>query len=136
MSLLTHYRHNPWVQLLKGMEEASQDVSSWLPSVDIHAEKDRYVLRMELPGVDPKDIQISAEGNTLTIKGQKSEEACCENKSKHREECVYGQFFRQFTLPERVNTSDIMAKFKHGVLTVTLLKLPQHVEKSIQIHVE
>ena len=116
-------------------EDLNKEVSEWVPNVDIHEEKNAYVLSVEIPGIDPKEIQISAEGNTLTIKGEKKYEKVADEKSFKRIESSYGRFFRQFTLPERVNMNAIVAKAKNGVLNLSIPKLPEHVEKSIKIEV-
>ena len=144
MSLM-QYRINPFVQRLLrdpswsrqwAEEDVNKNVSEWVPQVDIHEEKEAYVLTVEVPGVDPKDIHISAEGNTLTVRGEKKYEKTVDEKSFKRVECAYGEFFRQFTLPEKVSMDEIRAKSKHGVLMVRVPKHSGSIQKSIKIDVE
>lgn len=141
-SVIQYRRLNPVIQQwLQGADwfrsqEASEMVSEWVPAVDVHEEKEAYVLSVEIPGVDPKHIVVSAEGNTLTIKGEKKYESQVQEKAFKRVECRYGQFFRQFTLPERVDTHAIQAKARHGVLSLRIPKQPEHSEKTIQIQVD
>ncbi len=90
------------------------------PSVDI-AETDKdYAIRIEVPGVDEKDIRLELSGDTLTVSGEKKRESEEKDKRWHRIERSYGAFKRVLNLPEDANADKIDAKFKNGVLTITM----------------
>jgi HSP20 family protein len=96
--------------------------SNWSPSVDIREEDDKYVFIADIPGVDPKKIEVTAENGTLTIKGEREEEKKEEKKGYKRVERSWGSFYRRFNLPDNVSTDKIVAKSKNGVLELTLPK--------------
>lgn len=102
-------------------DDSSVVTSHWVPAVDIKEEAERYVLLADLPGVDPKAIDITMENGVLTIKGQRETEATQGNGYK-RVERVRGTFHRRFTLPETADAEGIAAKTENGVLTVTIPK--------------
>ncbi|HEY5102933.1 MAG TPA: Hsp20/alpha crystallin family protein [Steroidobacteraceae bacterium] len=102
----------------------SADVT-WLPVVDVHEEAERFVVRADLPGVDPKDVEITAEKGVLTIRGQRHAEKRDSATGYERVERVSGAFLRRFTLPESAETAAIKAKQSNGVLEVTIPKSPQ-----------
>lgn len=105
-----------------GDEETAAVTADWIPAVDIREDQDRYVLRADLPGVDPKDIEITMENGVLTIRGERSE-ANEENRDGYRRvERISGRFFRRFTLPDTADAEKIAANGKHGVLEVTIPK--------------
>jgi HSP20 family protein len=82
------------------------------------------VVKAEVPGLDPKDIQISLQEQYLTIKGEKSREIVDKEERYHRVERAYGSFARSIRLPVAVDGSKVTAAFKNGLLTVTLPKTP------------
>jgi HSP20 family protein len=95
-----------------------------VPRVDIHEEKDRFVVLADVPGVDPKDIDITAENGVLTVRGERKVEKRETENGYERIERVAGTFLRRFTLPEGANTEQIKAKQTNGVLEVTIPKTP------------
>lgn len=97
-------------------------VSDWVPAVDIKEEPDRFVIHADLPGVDPKDIEVSMEKGVLTLKGQRSSETKEETEKYKRVERVRGTFLRRFSLPDTVDADKISAACKDGVLEVTVPK--------------
>jgi HSP20 family protein len=104
---------------------ASNDSSNaWLPTVDIHEEQDKFVVRADLPGVEPKDISITAENRVLTLRGQRQFERNENQKGFERLERVEGSFLRRFTLPNNVQDDQIKARHVNGVLEVTIPKTP------------
>lgn len=108
----------------------------WLPAIDIKEEKDKFLITADLPGVDPKNIEISVENNVLTLKGNR-EEAHEETKgSYYRTERMQGKFYRQFTLPAAVDSTHIIAKSKQGVLEMTIPKKEEKEVKKIEVKVE
>lgn len=110
-------------------------VSSWVPPVDVLEEQDDIRILAELPGVKPEDVQISLEGNVLTIHGSKQQTAEEKTERVHRYERTYGSFERTFTLPATVDAANIKADYENGVLTVTLPKVEQAKPRQIQVQV-
>jgi HSP20 family protein len=106
---------------------------SWIPSVDVHEESDKFVVRADLPGIEPKDIQITAEGGVLTLTGNRHLERREDQKGFARLERVEGRFLRRFTLPENVQTDNIRAKHLNGVLEVTIPKVAAPEPKRVNV---
>lgn len=96
---------------------------AWLPKVDIKEEAKEYVVYADLPGVKAEDVQVELNGNNLTIKGERRSEKEEKGKNFYRSECKTGRFYRQFSLPESVDSNKIVAKVKHGVLVLHLPKI-------------
>jgi HSP20 family protein len=90
----------------------------------------------EVPGLEPKDVEVSVENGLLTLKGSRSFERATEGQTYHRVERAYGSFERSFTLPTNVDPDRIQARYRHGVLQLTLPKREEAKPKSIAIKVE
>ncbi|HET8578054.1 MAG TPA: Hsp20/alpha crystallin family protein [Methylomirabilota bacterium] len=99
-------------------------LGEWAPSLDLSETKDALVVKVEVPGMDPKDIQISLQENLLTVKGEKKLEKEEKDERYHRVERSYGAFTRTVRLPVAVDGSKVAASFKNGLLMVTLPKTP------------
>lgn len=99
-------------------------VGDWAPCMDISETKECLVARLEVPGLEPGDIQISLQESLLTIKGEKRQEHEEKEERYHRVERAYGAFLRSVRLPVAVDASKVTATFKNGLLTVTLPKTP------------
>ena len=105
----------------------------WMPVSDI-AESDRaYILTMELPGVDPKNVDVSFNDGVVTIKGEKVKETA-EGERCHCSERYSGSFQRSIRVPGKLDKDKIDATFLHGVLKLTLPKSEESVPKKIEIH--
>lgn len=111
-------------------------LGQWAPSMDISETKDSLVARVEVPGMDQKDIQISLQENLLTIKGEKRQEKEEKDERFHRVERSYGSFIRTIRLPMAVDASKVSAHFRNGLLSVTLPKTPAAKGTTIPIKVE
>ena len=107
--------------------------SQWVPRVDIKEEKDRFVILADIPGVDPKDIEIHMEKGILTIRGERSAEAREEHQRWSRVERSYGVFHRRFALPDSANADGISATGRHGVLEIAIPKKPETTPRRIQV---
>lgn len=118
-----------------GTEEDWALGGSWAPAVDIYEQGSDIVLKAELPGVNPKDVDILVENNVLTLRGERSFDQEVKRESYHRVERAYGSFSRSFTLPSVVDTDKIKADYKDGVLRVTLPKKDEAKPKQIAINV-
>jgi HSP20 family protein len=99
--------------------------ADFAPPVDVHEDAEALLVRADLPGVKREDIEISVDGNVLTLKGDRKFEKEEEGRRYHRVERSYGSFVRQFQLPSNVDPSNIDAKFADGVLN---LRLPKKAE--------
>jgi len=143
---MTLVRYEPWRLVNRlhrdfgsffGAAAAPADASSasvaWLPSVDVSEEEQRFVVHVDLPGVDKKDIEITAEKGVLTIKGERRSEVKSNDKTYERVERVAGTFVRRFTLPETAQAEGITAKQTNGVLEVSIPKQPQAQPKRIEV---
>ncbi|HEV8699861.1 MAG TPA: Hsp20/alpha crystallin family protein [Candidatus Polarisedimenticolia bacterium] len=107
---------------------------SWAPAVDIYERDGNIVLKAELAGLDPKDVDIRVENNVLTVRGERKFENEVKRENFHRVERSYGTFTRSFTLPNAVDTERIKADFKDGVLQVTLPTREEAKPKQIAIN--
>jgi HSP20 family protein len=108
---------------------------TWAPAVDIFEKDGSIVLKAELPGVDPKDVDVRVENNVLTLRGERKFESEVKREQYHRVERAYGSFSRSFTLPNVVDTDHIKAEFKDGVLRVNLPQKEEAKPKQISIAV-
>ena len=124
-------------ETLGGLDWQYRDsaAASWVPAVDIFEEADAIRIVAEIPGVNAKDINISLEGNLLTIHGTKQQEAEEKTERVHRYERTYGTFERSFTLPASVEPNDIKANYDNGVLTITLPKTERAKPRQIEVNV-
>ena len=109
---------------------------SWMPSVDVRETKDALEIAAELPGLEPKDVEVSVENGILTLKGGRQFEKATEGETYHRVERAYGSFERSFSLPTNVDPEKVKAVYRHGVLHLTLPKREEAKPKSISIKVE
>ncbi len=107
--------------------------SRWSPAVDIKEEADRFLITADLPGVDPKDIEITMDNGVLTIKGERESEAREEKEGYKRVERVSGAFYRRFSLPDTADAERIEAKGKDGVLEVILPKHEKVQPRKIEV---
>lgn len=114
-------------------DNSSVVTSHWRPSVDIREEKDRYVILADLPGVDPKDIEITMEKGVLTIKGERESEEKESHEGYSRVERVRGTFYRRFSLPDSADAENIEASGKNGVLEIVLPKLQKVQPRKISV---
>lgn len=120
---------------LDGMLGAPSTEVAYIPPVDVYEEKDRYVVRADLPGVDPEGIEVTAEKGILTLRGERKAEKREQHDGYERVERVMGSFTRRFALPENVQADAIKAKFTHGVLEVSIPKQPEVAAKRVAVEI-
>jgi HSP20 family protein len=120
----------------QNQDESFGDLGKWAPAVDIKEEKDLFLVIADIPGMEKEDINISLENNILTLQGTRSYEKNETQKGFSRTERVLGQFHRQFTLPQSVEGNNITAKYKNGVLEISIPKKQQAIQKRIDIQTE
>lgn len=97
----------------------------WVPAVDIVEEEERFVLRADVPGVSPEDIDISMDKGVLTVAGERRADSGTETNGIRRIERRSGRFERRFTLPETADAGRISANSKNGTLEVSIPKLAE-----------
>ena len=148
MSAITHWDpfrslntfQDPFSRLFEGTfpqgRGAGQaDLAAWAPAVDIYEGQNELVAKVDLPGVEEKDIDIRLENNTLTIRGQRKFEKSVNEESYLRVERAYGSFTRTFSLSNTVNPEGINASYNQGVLTVHMPKREKSKPKQVKINV-
>lgn len=106
----------------KGVDDSNVESSRWIPAVDIKEEIDKFNLYIDIPGVDPKDVEISMENNVLTLKGSREETNYEEHGGYHRVERLKGSFYRRFNLPDTADSEQVTAKSRYGVLQIIIGK--------------
>jgi HSP20 family protein len=97
-------------------------LGEWRPTLDVTDTKDAVMVKAEVPGIEPADLEVTLQDQTLTIKGEKKAEKETKDEHHYRAECSYGAFARTIRLPAPVEGGKVTATFKNGVLTVKLPK--------------
>jgi HSP20 family protein len=103
-----------------GGEALSERKTLWMPSVESYIKDNKLVFKAELPGVDPKDLDVSITDRDLIIKGERKAEKDTKEENYTYQEISYGSFERHFVLPEGVKTDELKAKFSNGLLEITV----------------
>lgn len=107
----------------------------WMPPLDLSETDELITLKMEIPGIDPKDVQVHLKGQLLIIRGEKRRETERKDERFYRVERSYGSFARTIQLPSMVREEKVNATFKNGLLTITLSKVPEAIGTSIPIKI-
>lgn len=115
--------------------EDTLTASSFMPPVDVYEDEHSIQLRMEVPGIDEKDIDIRLENNTLTVRGERKFEKEEKEENFQRIERRYGSFTRSFTLPSTVNNEDVKADYDKGLLKIRLAKRAEAKPKQIKVNI-
>lgn len=121
---------NTWPWLTRDVDFAGNE---WEPPVDIKELDDHFEVRTDVPGVEPKDIEVSMENGILKISGKRESEVKDEQDGYRRIEREYGEFHRQFMLPDSADPDKISAKCEKGVLEITIGKTPTRMPKRIPV---
>jgi HSP20 family protein len=106
---------------------------TWMPALDVREADDRYEVTVDLPGLEPKDVNVTFEDGMLTISGKRQFESEDKGDTWHRLERGFGTFARSIRLPQTADTERIEAAFDKGVLTVTVPKTEQAKPKTIKV---
>jgi HSP20 family protein len=114
-------------------DQSSVATCDWTPPVDIKEEQERYVLRADLPGVDPKEIEIIAENGILTIRGNRPGETHDNRVGYSRIERPRGSFHRRFSLPDTADLEHIAARGAQGVLEISIPKATHTLSRTIKV---
>ena len=115
--------------------EEALTTTSYAPPVDIYEDEHNITLKLEVPGIDEKDIDVRIENNTLTVHGERKIEKEEKEENFRRVERQYGSFTRSFTLPSSVDTGQVSAHYDKGVLKISLAKKAEAKPKQIKINV-
>ena len=123
--------------LFRDLNEGDDPVAaaSFVPAVDIYEDPQKVMLKLEVPGIEQKDLDVRIEDHTLTVKGERKFESEEKEQNFHRIERRYGSFYRAFTLPNTVDTENVAASYNAGVLKLELKKKPEAQPKQIEIKV-
>ena len=120
---------------LQSQGEEGLMTGSFVPAVDIYEDEQSITLKMEVPGVEQKDLDIRVENHTLTVRGERKFEKDEKEENFHRIERRYGSFFRSFSLPNTVDTDNIKADYENGVLKIKLAKRAEAKPKQVKVNV-
>lgn len=121
-------------QMGQAKDDTSQVVTArWAPAVDIKEDEEKFTLLADLPGIDPKNIQITMENQVLSIQGERRHEAQENRQGFQRVERSYGVFHRRFALPDTADAEHIRAEGRNGVLVITIPKQPKAQPRRINV---
>lgn len=146
-NIRTYQYRNPWTNsglhnemkqvfeklFQEGDGESDVVTSQWAPRVDIKEESQRFVILADIPGVEPKDIEIQMDKGILSIKGERKLESSESSDGYSRVERSHGSFYRRFALPDSANPEGIAATGKHGVLEISIPKKPETTPRRIEV---
>ena len=119
----------------EGSDEALT-TSNFAPPVDVYEDEHNITLKIEVPGIDEIDINVTIENNTLTVRGERRFEKDEKEENFHRVERMYGSFTRSFTLPNTVDPEQVSAHYEKGVLKISLAKKTEAKPKLIKVNTE
>lgn len=126
-------RWSPFRDLLRGREGLAARPGSLVPSVDVSEDDGHYVVTAEIPGAKKEDVHVEVHEGVLTIRGEKRSEREEKKEKRHYVERSYGSFTRSFTLPQNADPDRLEARFKDGVLTVTIGKTEESKPRTVDI---
>jgi len=114
----------------------AEEEGEWLPTLDLTENPNEFIVKAEMPGLDPKDVDISLSDKLLTIKGEKKQEREEKEENYHLTERSFGSFVRSIQLPAEVKSEKISASYKNGILRIVLPKSEEAKKKEVKIKVE
>ena len=110
--------------------------TAWSPAVDIVETDNEIVVTADVPGIDPKEVDIQVQNGTVTLKGERKFESDVKEDNYRRVERVYGSFVRSFSLPLTVDSDKVEAEYRNGVLELRLPKKPEAKPKQVKVAVK
>jgi HSP20 family protein len=138
-------RRSNWLSLMPDIDLFDRMFEDWnvpslcseervvVPAFDISETEKEYVISGEIPGIEPKDLEVTLNDGILTVKGEKKQESEEKEENYHRVERHYGSFQRSFRLPENIKRDDLDASYKDGILKLTLPKSEESEVKRIEV---
>ncbi|MBD3167916.1 MAG: Hsp20 family protein [candidate division Zixibacteria bacterium] len=147
---LTRFKHrtgmDPWENMRNNLnryfrntvneDDWTEYPSQWAPLVDVSEDEKNIIFRAEIPGIKKDEIKVSVENHTLTVCGEKKEEYLSENENYYRSERTFGHFCRNFSLPSNVDTTEVKANYRDGILKIEIPKIDETKRKYIQVESE
>ncbi len=133
VGMLQNHLNRLFDSALHGWPGDTNGTTSWVPSADIFESDDELVVNLDLPGIDPKMVDVRVENNLLTIRGERQVSQKLNSENYHRVERSYGAFARSFALATPVNAERIRATYESGVLTIVMPKAETAKPRKIQI---
>jgi HSP20 family protein len=124
-----------WLKPVEGRESVAEG-GTWAPAVDIYETGEAYAIEADLPGIDPKDIDVSVDDGVLSLRGERKLEKEVKEENYHRVERAYGMFSRSIRLPADADADNVKASYDNGLLKITVPKTAQEKPKSIPVKVE
>ena len=118
-----------------GDREEALTTSTFAPAVDVYEDEHNITLKVEVPGIEEKDIDVRIENNTLTVHGERKFEKEEKEENYRRVERQYGSFTRSFTLPNTVDAEKVSANYEKGVLNIKLAKKAEAKPKQIKVNI-
>lgn len=115
------------------LEPLRRGDGGWMPALDVFETESEIVAKVDLPGIDPKDVEVTVEDGMLTVKGSRASESETEDRGYHRIERRYGSFARSIGLPSSADAGKVDATFDRGVLTIRVAKTPASQARRIEI---
>jgi HSP20 family protein len=153
MSLIRIHRPEPWVSPFDRLTSLRDEINrlfnvpygdfaretefftGWSPALDVYEDKDNLIVKAELPGMKKEQIELSLHENTLTIAGERKSERAESEEEVSRSERFFGRFQRTVTLPKPVEANNVNARYKDGILTITLAKTEESKPRQIEVKV-
>jgi HSP20 family protein len=123
-------------EMFRGMPEMEMSnvaTSQWMPLVDIKEEADKFIIKADIPGVKPEEIEVTMEHGALTIRGKREEEKREDREGYHRVEHSHGTFYRRFTMPDTADAEHIKASSRDGVLEIEVPKRAASKARRIEV---
>lgn len=132
---------NQWRRDIERASNNSEDeggqgevtAAAWAPAVDIKEEGDAYVLHADVPGLEPREVELSMENSVLTLRGDRKLEVNEDNDQYRRIERPFGTFYRRFVLPDTADAEHISAKYTNGVLEIRIPKQEKVMPRRIEV---
>lgn len=115
------------------MEPDLEETGRWLPGMNVYETKENLVVEIDIPGIDPKSVEINLQGQMLTVNGERKVPEFSEEVRVHRHEPGYGRFQRTVQLPVQIDADKVRAKADRGVMTITMPKAREFVGRQIPI---
>ena len=124
---------DPFMDMDKFFEDMPMASAGFVPALDVYQDADNVIIETPLPGVDPKDVNISVENDVLTIEGSSEKKSEVDEKNYYRKEVRYGSFHRAVALPCSVDGDQADAQYKDGMLRVSIPKAATATKKTIKV---
>jgi HSP20 family protein len=113
--------------------DTHEGIGAWAPTADVHETGDSFVVELELPGLDQREIEIRVDGDELVVEGERRMRRGETNETFHRVERNYGKFSRRFRLPSTVDREHIEATYRNGVLDIVVAKTDRRGPEAIKV---